>query len=109
MPETTTDLYRRGSASSPRLDHVRVGKDIEAFERDSMLWVRARSGGVSTFSRLAFGQHWWRLPQGYSYPDTLDVVNDYGHHYSWEPNVDMPLAEYVALLVAVHPHFIRVT
>jgi hypothetical protein len=108
MPETTTDLYRRGSASSPRLDHVRVGKDIEVFERDSVLWVRARSGGVSTFSRPAFGQHWWRLPQGYSYPDTLDVVNDHGHHYGWEPNVDMPLTEYVALLVAVHPHFIRV-
>jgi len=86
-----------------------VGKDIEAFERDSVLWVRARSGGVSTFSRPAFGQHWWRLLQSYSYPATLDVVNDYGHHYSWEPNVDMPLAEYIALLVAVHPHFIRVT
>ena len=109
MPETPTDLYRRGSASSPRLDHVRVGKDVEAFERDSMLWVRARSGGVSTFSRPGFGQHWWRLPQGYIYPDTVDVVNDYGHHYSWEPNVDMPLAKYVALLAAVHPHFIRVT
>ena len=47
--------------------------------------------------------------QGYIYPDTLDVVNDHGHHYSWEPNVDMPLAAYVASLAAVHPHFIRVT
>jgi hypothetical protein len=37
MPETTTDLYCRGSASSPRLDHVHVGKDIEAFERQYTL------------------------------------------------------------------------
>ena len=42
MSETRTDLYRRGSASSPRLDHVRVGKDIEAFERDGIIWVRER-------------------------------------------------------------------
>jgi len=109
MPETTTDLYRRGSASSPRLDHVRVGKDIDAFERDSILWVRGRSGGVSTFSRPGFGPHWWRLSQGYIYPGALDIVNDHGHHYSWEPNVDMPLATYGALLAAVHPHFIKVT
>lgn len=109
MPETTTDLYRRGSASSPRMDHVRVGKDIYSFESDGMLWVRARSGGVSTFSKQGFGQHWWRLPRGYIYPDILYVVNDHGNHYNGEPNVDMPLAEYVALLAAVHPHCLKVT
>jgi hypothetical protein len=109
MPETTIDLYRRGSSSSPRLDHVRVGKDIDSFERDSMLWVRARSGGVSTFSRPGFGQHWWRLPQGYIYPEALYVVNDHGNHYNWEPNVDMSLANYIMLLAAVHPYFIKMT
>jgi len=109
MPETTTDLYRRGSASSPRMDNVRGGKDIHSFERDSVLWVAARSGGVSTFSTQSFGKNWWRLPRGYSYPDTLYVVNDHGNHYNWEPNVDMPFSEYVALLAEVNPHFVRVS
>jgi hypothetical protein len=63
---------------------------------------------VSTFSRPGFGQHWWRLPQGYFFPDTLAVMNDHGHHYNWEPSVDMPFATYVALLAAVHPHFVKV-
>ena len=109
MPETTTDLYRRGSASSPRMDHVRVGKDISPFERDGVLWVAARSGGVSTFASQGIGTHWWRLPQGYTYPDTLAVVNDHGNHYNWEPRADMPLAEYVALLAEVNAHFIKVS
>lgn len=51
MLETTTDLYRRGNAASPRLDHVRVGKDILTFERDGVVSVTAHSGGVSTFAR----------------------------------------------------------
>jgi hypothetical protein len=109
MPETTTDLYRRGSAASPRIDHVRVGKDIAPFQRDGMLWVAARSGGVSTFSRQGIGTHWWRLPRGYIYPATLAVVHDHGNHYNWEPSVEMPLAEYVAFLAEVHPHFIKVS
>ena len=109
MPETTTDLYRRGSASSPRMDHVRVGKDITSFERDGVLWVAARSGGVSTFSSQGVGTHWWRLPRGYTYPDTLVAVNDHGNHYNWEPSADMPFAEYVTLLAAVHPHCIKVS
>ena len=46
---------------------------------------------------------------GYTYPDALSVVNDHGNHYSWEPRVEMPLADYVALLAAVNPHFIKVS
>ena len=109
MPETTTDLYRRGSASSPRMDHVRVGKDISPFERGGVLWVAARSGGVSTFSSQGVGTHWWLLPRGYTYSDTLAVVNDHGNHYNWEPRADMLLAEYITLLVEVNAHFIKVS
>jgi hypothetical protein len=109
MPETTTDLYRMGSTSSPRMDHVRLGKDIAPFEKDGVLWVAARSGGVSTFSMQGFRRNWWRLPQGYAYPDALSVVNDHGNHYSWEPRVEMPVADYVALLAAVNPHFMKVS
>src|SRR4029453_15294359 len=84
MPETTTDLYRMGSASSPRMDHIRLGKDISPFEKDGVLWVVARSGGVSTFSMQGFGRNWGRLSQGDTYPYALSVVNDHGSHYSWE-------------------------
>lgn len=108
MPETTTDLYRRGNASSPRMDHVRVGRDILTFAKDGVLWVTARSGGVSTFTRLGVGFHWWRIPRGYPYPETLMVVNDHGDHYAWEPRSDMPLTAYVALLATIHPHCIAV-
>jgi hypothetical protein len=108
MPETTTDLYRRGNASSPRLDHVRVGKDILAFERDGVLWVTAGTGGVSTFAHPGVGLHWWRIPRGYTYPERLRVVNDHGDHYLWEPRADMPLTAYVALLATVHPHCLAV-
>ena len=109
MPETTTDLYRMGSASSPRMDHVRVSKDIAPFEKEGVVWVAVRSGGVSTFSTQGFGRNWWQLPQGYTYPDALCVVNDHGNHYSWEPRVAMSLADYVALLAAVNPHFVKVS
>ncbi len=109
MPGTTTDLYRRGSASSPRLDHVRAGKDIHTFEQDGVLWVTARSGGVSTFSTLGIGKNWWKLSQGASYPNTLYVVNDHGNHYNWEPAADMPFSVYVTLLAALNPRFVKVS
>jgi hypothetical protein len=91
------------------MDHIRIGKDIYPIERNGVLWVAARSGGVSTFSRPGIGKNWWGLPQGFMYPTTLLVVNDHGNHYSWEPSVEMPLSNYVALLVAVNPHFIKVS
>jgi hypothetical protein len=74
-----------------------------------VLWVVARSGGVSTFSVPGIGNNWWRLPQGYIYPDILYVVNDHGNHYNWEPTIDMPLSEYVVLLAEVNPYFIKVS
>ncbi|MND05885.1 hypothetical protein D3C83_269320 [compost metagenome] len=55
------------------------------------------------------GRNWWRLPRGYAYPDVLAVMNDHGNHDSWEPRVEMPVADYVALLAAVNPHFMKVS
>jgi hypothetical protein len=96
MP-THTDLYRLGNASSPRMDNVRVGKDIETYDRNGDTWVQARSGGVSTFSSPIGGvgnlaKNQWKLDRGYSYDPLLYVVNDHGNHYNWEPNRDMPLS-----------------
>ena len=109
MPKTTTDLYRRGNASGPRLTHVRIGKDIVTYPSGGTDWVRARSGGVSTFSVPGPGRNWWLLPRGFDYPDELFVVNDHGNHYNWEPNVDLPLADFLRLLASVEPAFRKVS
>src|SRR6266566_2022563 len=103
MPITTTDLFRRGNASGPRMANVRIGRDIVVFQINGFDWVAARSGGVSTFSAQGFGTNWWLLPAGFDYPDELLVVNDHGNHYNWEPNVDLTLADFIALLGTAEP------
>jgi len=109
MPKTTTDLFRRGNATGPRLSHIRIGKDIVTIQKAGTDWVSARSGGVSTFSVQGAGKNWWLLPSGFDYPGDLLVVNDHGDHYNWEPRVDLPLAVFVGLLAAVEPAFRQVT
>ena len=105
MPWTTTDLYRRGNAASPRLTYVRLGKDVEVFVRGNVNWVQAESGGVSTFSSPGLGSPWWILPAGSEYPDELVVVNDHGNHFSWEPRFEMPLTDFLANLATVESAF----
>jgi hypothetical protein len=57
MAKTPVDLYRRGNANSPRMDNVRLNKDIAIYERDGKIWVKEtvaegfEPGGISTFSR----------------------------------------------------------
>ena len=109
MPWTTTDLFRRGNAVSPRLTYVRIEKDVEVFIRDGVDWVRAGSGGVSTFSSPGPGNPWWVLPGEFEYPDDLILVNDHGNHFSWEPRFDMPLADFVENLASVESAFRKVT
>lgn len=108
MPTTITDLYRRGNAGSSRMTHVRVGKDVPVFQINGIDWVAAHSGGVSTFSVQRPGANWWHLPAGYDYPDELAVVNDHGDHFNWEPNVEMPLADYITLLADVESAFQKI-
>jgi hypothetical protein len=109
MPRTPVDLFRRGNASGPRLARVRVGTDIATVQKNGEDWVVARSGGVSTFSAPGRGANWWRLPAGTDYPDELLVVNDHGNHYNWEPNVDLPLRAFVALLASLEPAFQKIS
>lgn len=105
MAVTPTDLYRRGNATSPRMTHVRVGKDVVTYFQNGVEMVHAFSGGISTFAVRGPGQNWWILPGGTQYPDELSVINDHGDHYSWEPNVNMPLADYMGLLGTVERVF----
>lgn len=109
MARTTTDLYRRGNALGPRLRHVRVGKDLVTFFQNGIEFVRAHSGGVSTFSSPGPGRNWWVLPAASEYPDEVSVINDHGDHYSWGPTFDMPLVDFVALLGTVEPAFTRIS
>ena len=109
MPKTTTDLYRRGNASGPRMTRVRIGKDIVTYQKNGIEWVAARSGGVSTFSVQGPGKNWWLLPVGFDYPAEILVVNDHGNHYNWEPIVDLTLLDFLALLASVEPSFRKVS
>lgn len=109
MPKTTTDLYRRGNVSGPRMTQVRIGKDMVTYPIAGVDWVVAHSGGVSTFARPGAGKNWWLVPASFEYPPELRVVNDHGEHYNWEPNLDMTLADFVALLAAVEPAFRRIS
>ena len=106
MGTTPIDLYRRGNATSPRMDHVRP-IDVASFTRNGVEWVAARSGGISTFaSSTPPGRgRIWRLPAGVFYPDELLLDNDHGNHWSWEPAQDMELTRYRALLAAVGRNF----
>ena len=107
MGTTPVQLYRRGNASSPRLDHVRP-IDVTIFIRNGIEWVAARSGGISTFAfpTLPGRGRIWRLPAGTQYPDELILNNDHGDHWSWEPAQDMALSRYRTLLSAVARNFV---
>ncbi|MGL4879726.1 MAG: hypothetical protein ACRC8K_01495 [Waterburya sp.] len=40
MVKTPVNLYRRGNANSPRMDNIRLNKDIAIYERDGITWVK---------------------------------------------------------------------
>jgi len=86
-----------------------VGKDVVTFLQDGIEFVRAHSGGISTFSRPGPGRNWWVLAEGYEYPDEIEVINDHGNHHSWEPMVDLPLADFVALLATIESAFTKMS
>ena len=50
----------------------------------------------------------WRLPIGSLFPDGLRLWEDEPGHYVWEPAMNMPLADYVRLLVSVNLLFLKV-
>ena len=70
-------------------------------------WVLGRSGGVSCFDYtppLGTGKI-WTLPAQTGYPDELYLRDDGNGHWNWEPENDMSLADFKALLVAVGRNF----
>jgi hypothetical protein len=108
MQKTLVPLYRMGNASSPRMDHVR-SQDVEVYENNGELWVVERSGGISTFSVQGLGKNWWLLAVGTEVPTELFLINDYGNHWSWEPNCTMPIEDYKSALRRIGDNFCKVS
>ncbi len=109
------DLYRIGDTVGPGLDLIRVGYDVVTLPvpPGGEAWVQAGTGGASTRAAiyrlrpaLAVRSRWWRIPAGTVYPTTLNVFNDHGQHWVWEPAQDMPLADYVSALAGMNGRFV---
>jgi hypothetical protein len=100
------------------MEHVRIPDppdplcppEVTLFIQAGEVWVIRRSGGVSCFDAAQGGNREWRLPQGEPYPDELFLRRDPGDptHWTWEPDTDMKLADYKALLSAVGLKFLPV-
>jgi hypothetical protein len=108
MEKTPVALYRMGNAHSPRMDNVRP-QDVECYEENHEIWVIANSGGISTFAAQGSGRNWWKLNQGTDIPIGLELINDYGNHWSWEPRYTMRLEEYKHALRLIGEVFYKVS
>ncbi len=108
MTKTSIDLYRMGNAISPRMDNVR-SQDVESYEKNDEIWVVENSGGISTFATQGAGKNWWKLDRGTIIPDALNLVNDYGNHWAWEPACTMKLDDYKAALQSVAARFYKMS
>ncbi|MBD2193978.1 MULTISPECIES: hypothetical protein [Calothrix] len=100
MPKTPISLYRQGNANSPRMDNVRLNKDIATFEENGTIFVMTTlpdgtsPGGISTFASIGRGRNWWKLDQDIDIAAELKLVNDRGNHWLWQPQDIMPLETY---------------
>lgn len=107
------DLYRSGNATTPRMENVRLERvppDIETYTVKGVVWVKARTGGISTTeTKPKTGQEkgWWKASAGTKVSPKLTVRNDKPNHWAWEPTVDMPLDDYISLLKEANKHFVK--
>jgi hypothetical protein len=107
MAKTPCDLFRAGNKSGPKMDYVRPA-DITMFTHNGMAYAKGRGGGVSTFRSKdpALSGTWWLLPAGTDYDDKLLFLNDDGTgHIQWEPNQDMPVSAFEAILATLNGKF----
>ncbi len=115
MAKTPVDLYRKGNASSPRMDHVRINKDIATYESNKEFWVRETlaggesPGGISTFSTQGRGKNWWKLDADTEIPLELELINDRGNHWLWKPSKTMPIQKYKMALRLISQSFYKVS
>ena len=100
---TEVDLFRIGTAESPRLDKVRENKDVDLYQRNGVNLIRANGKSVSLFTedeirRTRFNGWIWKIPQGTPTPSGLGLYSDHKNHYMLCPVRDMTVNEYKALL-----------
>lgn len=112
------DLWRLGTKISPRLDKPRIpprdgSVDIQTFEFGGTTWVKAGTGGISTFDKINLrlnGDHWWKIPAGTEIPAGLKVTKNHKDralgitHYRIEPIYNMPLPTFIRLLQTLSSH-----
>jgi len=107
MTKTPVALYRQGNASSPRMDNIRIPKDITVYEQQGELWVmpileelrfpaeESQLEGISTFETPGSGKNWWKLDPDTDIPPELELVNDRRPgHWLFQPSRPMPLVQY---------------
>ncbi|MGF1676981.1 MAG: hypothetical protein ACFCUV_25350 [Rivularia sp. (in: cyanobacteria)] len=114
MAKTPVDLYRRGSANSPKMDNVRPDKDVAVYEDNNEIWVmetlrEQSSGGISTFAKLGKGKNWWKLNAFTDIPAELELINDHGYHWLWKPSQNMPISKYKDALKLIGESFTKVS
>lgn len=97
------DLFRIGTADSPRLERIRTNRDVDLYERNGITMVRANGKGVSLFTeeeiRKTRFEGWaWKVPHGTQMPSGLGLHDDHKGHYMICPVSDVSVDEYKALL-----------
>jgi hypothetical protein len=114
MVRTPISLYRQGNMTSPRMDNVRLDKDIATFEDLGVIWVLETivddlsPGGISTFANPGRGKNWWRLDADIDIPNRLKLINDRGNHWLWQPSQVMTLATYQDALRIIGSSFYKI-
>jgi hypothetical protein len=114
MQQTPIPLYRQGNATSPRMDNVRIDKDIATFEELGVIWVLATlldncsAGGISTFGNLGKGKNWWRLEANIDIPPELKLINDHDNHWLWQPSQIMAIDTYRDALRSIGAKFTKI-
>jgi len=105
--ELQRPLFRSGNASSPNFSQNRALKDISAYEKSGIVYVRANGNGFSTFDHLTTGmkhqgKNVWKIKKGVTIPFGLKIVHDRTPtkkgHFMIAPDKDMPLMKYLGLL-----------
>lgn len=114
MVKTPVDLYRKGSANSPKMDNVRPDKDVAVYNLNDEIWVMETvggqsPGGISTFTNLGKGKNWWKLDAGTKIPSELELINDHGNHWLWKPYQSMPMSRYKTALQLIGESFYKVS
>jgi hypothetical protein len=109
VAQTPHDLFRAGNMAGPRLDHLRIGRDLLVHRRNGADWVGRMAGGPSSYdAKTALRGTWWRLPAGTQYGDLLSLT-EYpagSGHWLWQPAQDMQLVEFARLLALLNLEFV---